>query len=287
MMLALAHTNPPHAILVEPIVRRTLEEDFGRAGDITSDILIPAETRAKATISARKAGTVAGLVAVDMACRLIDPAIRMTARLPDGSAVAPKGIIAEIEGPARGLLSAERTALNFLGLLSGTATATRAIADCIKHTKARVVCTRKTIPGLRVLQKYAVRCGGGLNHRFGLDDAVLVKDNHIVAAGGVEAAVAALRGRLGHMVKVEVEVTTLDQLETVLRLGIDTVLLDNMDPAMLKRAVALNNGRAALEASGNVTVDKAREIAETGVDYMSSGAVTHSAASLDVGLDFL
>jgi nicotinate-nucleotide pyrophosphorylase (carboxylating) len=190
-----------------------------------------------------------------------------------------------IAGPARAILAAERTALNFIGFLSGTATATARYVRKIAHTKTRVICTRKTTPNLRALEKYAVRCGGGVNHRFGLDDAVLIKDNHVAAAGGVEKAVAALRGRLGHMVKIEVEVDSLEQLETALSLGIDTILLDNMTPEMLARAVALTRGRAVLEASGGVTLATVRAIAESGVDCISSGAITHSARTLDVALD--
>jgi nicotinate-nucleotide pyrophosphorylase (carboxylating) len=196
-------------------------------------------------------------------------------------------IIADIEGPARAILTAERVALNFMGHLSGVATATHLLVAAVAGTDARIICTRKTTPGLRVLEKYAVRCGGGLNHRFGLDDAVLVKDNHIAAAGGIEAAVKSLRGRLGPMVKIEIEVDTLDQLEIALALGIDAILLDNMAPDIMKRAVAINRGRAKLEASGGVTLASVRAIAESGVDYISSGAITHSARCLDLGLDFL
>ena len=287
MTLALPHTNPPADFLIEPIVRRALEEDFGRAGDITTDNLIPPTQNAHAVIAARKAGTVAGLIAASLAFRLVDPRVKLTPRTRDGGEAVKGGVIAEVEGPARALLSAERVALNFLGHLSGVATATRALVSQIEGTKARIVCTRKTIPGLRILQKYAVRCGGGVNHRFGLDDAVLVKDNHIAAAGGLEAAVARLKGNLGHMVKIEVEVETLAQLETALKLGVDTILLDNMEPETMRRAVALAKERAVLEASGGITLERVRAIAETGVDYLSSGAVTHSATNLDIGLDFV
>jgi len=283
---ALPFTNPPHALLIEPVVRRALEEDLGRAGDITSDAIIPSSQTALAVIAAREAGVVAGLIAADLAFRLIDPAIRLAAEKPDGSEVAARDVIASLEGPARAILTAERVALNFLGHLSGVATATHQLVARIAGTNARIICTRKTTPGLRVLEKYAVRCGGGLNHRFGLDDAVLVKDNHIAAAGGVRAVVEALRGRLGPMVKIEVEVDTLEQLEEALARGIDAVLLDNMPPETMKRAVAMARGRAKLEASGGVTLERVRAIAESGVDYISSGAVTHSARSLDVGLDF-
>jgi nicotinate-nucleotide pyrophosphorylase (carboxylating) len=285
--LALPHTNPPHALLIEPTVRQALEEDLGRAGDITTDAIIPPGQMARAVIAAREAGVICGLAAAELAFRLIDPAIVFSPRAPDGSEVPAGEILATLEGPARAILTAERVALNFMGHLSGVATATHKLVAAVAGTRARVICTRKTIPGLRVLEKYAVRCGGGLNHRFGLDDAVLVKDNHIAAAGGIGAVVKALRGRLGPMVKIEIEVDTLEQCETALALGIDAILLDNMAPATMKRAVALAKGRATLEASGSVTLERVRAIAEAGVDYISSGAITHSARCLDVGLDFL
>ena len=279
-------TRPPLALLIEPIVRAALEEDLGRAGDITSALTIPDGATATARLVARKPGHIAGLNCAELAFRLVDPALRFTAAAADGDAVEAGTLLATIEGPARGLLTGERVALNFLGHLSGVATATAALVQAVSGTKARIVCTRKTIPGLRSLQKYAVRCGGGFNHRFGLDDAVLVKDNHIAAAGGIAPALSRLRGALGHMVRIEVEVDTLAQLEEVLALGVDTVLLDNMPPQTLREAVALANGRATLEASGNVTLASVRTIAESGVDYISSGAITHSAPNLDIGLDF-
>jgi nicotinate-nucleotide pyrophosphorylase (carboxylating) len=285
--LALPHTNAPRAILIEPLVRQALAEDLGRAGDITTDTIVPAETLVRAVIAAREPGVVAGLIAADLAFRLIDPAVKLVPRAPDGTVIGISDVIADLEGPARALLTAERVALNFMGHLSGVATGTHELVSRIAGTKARIICTRKTTPGLRVLEKYAVRCGGGLNHRFGLDDAVLVKDNHIAAAGGIEAAVAALRGRIGPMMKIEIEVDTLEQLEAALVLGIDAILLDNMTPEMMARAVAIANGRATLEASGGVTLDHVRAIAESGVDYISSGAITHSVRSLDLGLDFL
>jgi nicotinate-nucleotide pyrophosphorylase (carboxylating) len=286
-MTSLPVTNPPQAFLIEPVIRNALVEDFGRAGDLTSDLLIPAEQTARGRLAARETGTVSGCIAAALAFQLLDPSVRFTTHAQDGSRVERGGLIAEVEGPARALLSGERTALNFLGHLSGVATATRALVDRVEGTKARIVCTRKTTPGLRILQKYAVRCGGGFNHRFGLDDAVLVKDNHIAAAGGLEQAVTRLRGRLGHMVVIEVEVDTLDQLRAALALGVTTILLDNMDPEMLRRAVAMTEGRAVLEASGGITLDRVRAVAESGVDYISSGAITHSARNLDVGLDFI
>jgi nicotinate-nucleotide pyrophosphorylase (carboxylating) len=278
--------HPPHPLLLDPIVRRALEEDLGRAGDITSDLVVPAEREARALLVARKPGTIAGLIAAEAAFRLIDPSLAFRFEAQDGEAANQGQGLATIEGAARGILAAERVALNFVGRLSGIATATRALVEAVAGTKARIVDTRKTTPGLRLLEKYAVRCGGGFNHRFGLDDAVLVKDNHIEAAGGIAGAVGRLRAGLGHMAKIEVEVDTLDQLQEALALGVDTVLLDNMGVEDLKRAVELAAGRAVLEASGNVTLANVRAIAETGVDYISSGAITHSAPALDVALDF-
>ena len=285
--LALGRTNPPPALLIEPLVRQALAEDLGRAGDITTDAIVPADQWARAVIAAREPGVICGLIAADLTFRITDATIRLAPHAPDGTQVARGERIAEIEGPARAILTAERVALNFMGHLSGVATATQHLVAAVAGTKARIICTRKTIPGLRVLEKYAVRCGGGLNHRFGLDDAVLVKDNHIAAAGGIEQAVKALRGSLGPMVKIEIEVDTLDQLEIALGLGIDAILLDNMPPEIMKNAVAMTCGRAKLEASGGVTLERVHAIAESGVDYISSGAITHSARSLDLGLDFL
>jgi nicotinate-nucleotide pyrophosphorylase (carboxylating) len=217
---------------------------------------------------------------------LIDPALTVDIKIPDGASVQADTVLAVIEGSSRSLLTGERVALNFLGHLSGIATATRALVDAVAGTKARIVCTRKTTPGLRVLEKYAVRCGGGFNHRFGLDDAVLIKDNHLLACGGIGPAVERVRAGTGHMTRIELEVDTLAQLEEALALGVDTIVLDNMTPEDLKRAVAMTNGRAKLEAPGNVTLSSIRAVAETGVDYISSGALTHSAPSLDVALDF-
>ena len=285
--LALAFTNPPAALLIEPIVRTALAEDLGRTGDITTDAIIPADESARAVIAAREPGVVAGLIAADLAFRLMNANVRLTPRAPDGSEVAAGSVIAELEGPARAILTGERVALNFIVHLSGVATATQRLVKSVEGTDARIICTRKTIPGIRVLQKYAVRCGGGLNHRFGLDDAVLIKDNHIAAAGGVAASIRALRGRLGPMVKIEVEVDTLAQLEEALSAGAEAILLDNMSPEMMKRAVAITNRRATLEASGGVTLERVRAIAESGVDFISSGALTHSARAMDVGLDFV
>lgn len=285
-MSALPFTRPPHALLLEPIVRRALEEDLGRAGDVTSELTVPPETQAKAKLVARKSGTIAGLIAAHTAFHLVDAALRFEVQSPDGATVQAGTVLALIEGPARSLLSGERVALNFAGHLSGVATATRALADAVAGTKARIVCTRKTTPGLRLLEKYAVRCGGGFNHRFGLDDAVLIKDNHLIAAGGIKPAIERVRAGLGHMTKIELEVDTLAQLEEALGLGVDTILLDNMAPDMLRQAVMLTGGRATLEASGSVTLATVRAIAETGVDYISAGSITHSAPNLDLGLDF-
>jgi nicotinate-nucleotide pyrophosphorylase (carboxylating) len=276
--------------LLEQQVRAALEEDLGRAGDITSDLTIPSDKQASAKLVARKPGRIAGLICAQAAFRLADPAIKFEVAAPDGSDVAAGALLASISGPARGILTAERVALNFLGPLSGTASLTAALVKAVEGTRARIVCTRKTLPGLRALQKYAVRCGGGFNHRFGLDDAAMIKDNHIQAAGGIAPAIARLRAGLGHMVKIEVEVDRLAQLEEALAQGADTILLDNMSLDDLRRAVTLassvSGGKAVLEASGNVTLQTVRAIAETGVDYISSGAITHSAPNLDVGLDF-
>ena len=284
--IALPFTHPPHALIVEPVIRHALEEDLGRAGDLTTDLIVPATQTSRVTLVARKAGTISGLVAAQCAFRLVDPDLRFVPEAADGAQVGAGAKLAVIEGPTRGVLTAERVALNFVGHLSGVATATRALVDAVAGTRARIVCTRKTTPGLRALEKYAVRCGGGFNHRFGLDDAILIKDNHIAAAGGIAPAVERARAGSAHMLKIEVEVDTLEQLEEALGLRVDTILLDNMAPPDLAHAVALARGRAVLEASGNVTVATVRAIAETGVDYISSGAITHSAPNLDVALDF-
>jgi nicotinate-nucleotide pyrophosphorylase (carboxylating) len=285
-MIALEFTRPPPALLVEPVVRAALEEDLGRAGDITSQLTVPADARAAARLVARKPGRIAGLICAETAFRLVDPELKFDVATPDGSDVAAGTMLAMVSGSARSILTAERVALNFLGPLSGTATATAALVKAVEGTEARIVCTRKTLPGLRALQKYAVRCGGGFNHRFGLDDAAMIKDNHVQAAGGIAPAIARLRAGLGHMVKIELEVDTLAQLEEALGLGVDTILLDNMSLEDLRRAVSLAKGKAVLEASGNVTLTSVRAIAETGIGYISSGAITHSAPNLDIGLDF-
>ncbi len=277
--------EPLPEILVEPLVRAALIEDLGRAGDITTDAVIPPTARFDGVIAARQPGTIAGIEAARLAFRLLDPAIDVTIEKPDGAPVATGDIVARVKGPARGILSAERVALNFLCRLSGVATATARLVEAAKPHRARIVCTRKTTPGLRLMEKHAVRAGGGVNHRFGLDDAVLIKDNHIAVAGGIRPAVDRARAAIGHLVKIEIEVDTLKQLEEVVALPVDVVLLDNMAPDMLKRAVAMVGGKMLTEASGRVSEKTVREIAATGVDYISSGAITHSAPILDLGLD--
>jgi len=272
-------------LLIEPLVRTALLEDLGRASDITTNACVPEGTQATARMVGRLPGIVAGLDLAALAFELIEPGLRFTAERTDGTRVAPGQVIAQIAGPARGILTGERVALNFLSHLSGIATATRDISDTIAHTKCRVVCTRKTTPGLRAVEKYAVRCGGGANHRFGLDDAMLIKDNHIAIAGGVRQALARARAHAGHLVKIEIEVDTLAQLEEALAAKVDAVLLDNMPPATLREAVKLVKGRATTEASGRITPDNAASIAETGVDLISVGWLTHSAQTLDIGLD--
>jgi nicotinate-nucleotide pyrophosphorylase (carboxylating) len=273
-------------LLVEPLVRAALCEDLGRAGDITTDAIVPEAARAETALVARQDGVVAGLDVALLAFRLVDAAIAAKFVRPDGSRVAAGEVIATIAGPARGMLTAERVALNFLCQLSGVASATASLVDAVRGHRARVTCTRKTTPGLRALQKYAVRLGGGSNHRFGLDDAVLIKDNHVAIAGGIKSALARVREAVGHLVKIEIEVDTLAQLEDVLSVGVDAVLLDNMSPDELRRAVAMVDGRAVTEASGRVTAASAPAVAASGVDLISAGWLTHSAPALDIGLDY-
>jgi nicotinate-nucleotide pyrophosphorylase (carboxylating) len=273
-------------LVIEGAVRRALDEDLGRAGDITTAATIPAGAKARAKLVARKTGTVAGLACAARVFEVLDESISFRARKRDSDKVESGALLAEIDGSAAPILSGERVALNFLGHLSGIATLTAAYVSKIGNAKARVCCTRKTTPGLRALEKYAVRCGGGLNHRYGLDDAVLIKDNHIVIAGGVRQALEKARAAVGHLVKVEIEVDSLVQLKEVLASGkADVVLLDNMDTTMLAEAVKLADGRLKTEASGGVTLETVAAIAATGVDLISSGALTHSAPSLDVALD--
>ena len=276
---------PLPAIMIEPSVRAALLEDLGRAGDLTTDSIVPAEARTTCALMARQTGVVAGLDYALTAFRLIDPAIEIRIERRDGTRLRPGDLIATVSGPARGILTAERTALNFLSHLSGVASAARGIADAIAGTRAQVCCTRKTMPGLRAAQKYAVRVGGGSNHRFGLDDAVLIKDNHVAIAGGVRAAVERARAGVGHLVKIELEVDTLDQLAEAMTLRVDAVLLDNMGPDLLARAVAMVDGRAVTEASGRIRPETAPAIAASGVDLLSVGWLTHSATVLDIGLD--
>jgi nicotinate-nucleotide pyrophosphorylase (carboxylating) len=278
--------SPLPAIMLEPLARAALLEDLGRAGDITTDAIVPAGARATTVLAARQSGVVAGLDLAALVFRLIDPAIEVSCQKRDGDEVAPGDVIASIRGPARGILTAERTALNFLSRLSGVATATASLVASVRGHKAHICCTRKTTPGLRAIEKYAVRAGGGANHRFGLDDAVLIKDNHVAIAGGVRAAVKRAQAAVGHLVKIELEVDTLAQLEEALSLGVDAVLLDNMTIDELTRAVAMTAGRAITEASGRVTPASAPAIAATGVDLISVGWLTHGAPILDIGLDF-
>jgi nicotinate-nucleotide pyrophosphorylase (carboxylating) len=272
-------------LILEPVVRAALLEDLGRAGDITTEAVVPAEATVEAVIAARQPGVLAGLDAALLAFELLDPALRIERRRIDGDRISRGEPVAHISGRARGVLGAERTALNLLSRMSGVATATRALADAVAGYKAKIVCTRKTTPGLRVLEKEAVRFGGGANHRFGLDDAMLIKDNHIALAGGVRQALERARRHAGHLVKIELEVDTLDQLAEALEVGVDAVLLDNMTPEDLRRAVAMVDGRAVTEASGRITLETAPGIAAAGVDLISSGWITHSAPNLDLGLD--
>ncbi|MBO0989146.1 MULTISPECIES: carboxylating nicotinate-nucleotide diphosphorylase [Delftia] len=272
-------------LMLEPLVRSALLEDLGRAGDLTTDAIVPANAQAELRLVARQEGVLAGLDMARLAFRALDAQSRFEPVLRDGSELAPGQEIARIHGSARAILTAERVALNYLCHLSGVATATASIARAIADTGARVTCTRKTMPGLRALQKYAVRVGGGSNHRFGLDDAVLIKDNHIALAGGVAEALARARAGVGHMVQIQLEVDTLEQLEVALSLGVEVVLLDNMDLDTLRTAVSMARGRAVTEASGRITPETARAVAETGVDQIAVGWITHSARVLDIGLD--
>jgi nicotinate-nucleotide pyrophosphorylase (carboxylating) len=289
-MITAASLQQPDAFLsplaIDEAVQRALNEDLGRAGDITSIATIPETTHAHAILVARQTGVIAGLPLAVATFQKLSPDISIQAHFRDGGTVAAGMHVLTISGPARAVLAGERTALNFVGRLSGIATLT---ADHVRHTagtKLRICCTRKTTPGLRALEKYAVRCGGGFNHRFGLDDAILIKDNHIAVAGGITAVLQRARAHAGHLVKIEIEVDTMAQLREVLDTGLaDVVLLDNMDIADLAEAVKLANGRLVLEASGGVTLDSIAKIAATGVDYVSSGALTHSAPNFDVALE--
>jgi nicotinate-nucleotide pyrophosphorylase (carboxylating) len=271
---------------IDAVVTRALAEDLGRAGDVTSIATIPESAQARAVMVAREAGVISGLPLAAAAFAKLAPETAISAERRDGASVAEKTTLMTLKGPARAALAAERVALNLLGHLSGVATATQEFVRRVEGTRTRICCTRKTTPGLRALEKYAVRCGGGFNHRFGLDDAMLIKDNHIAVAGGIRAVLERARASAGHLVKIEIEVDTLDQLREVIAVGLtDAALLDNMDAATLRQAVEMVGGRFPLEASGGITLESIAEIAKTGVDYASSGWITHSAPNLDVALD--
>jgi nicotinate-nucleotide pyrophosphorylase (carboxylating) len=278
-------TEPLPDLLIAPVVRAALAEDLGRAGDVTSQACVPAEARLRAVFTARKPGVIAGLACARLAIAQLDPTADFKAIVEDGARVSAGQQLAWVDAHARALLSAERVGLNLLGHLSGVATLTRAYVEAVEGTGAIVVDTRKTTPGLRALEKYAVRCGGGVNHRFGLDDAILIKDNHIAACGSVGEAVRRAKAAAGHLMKVEVEIDGLAQLEEALKYAPDVVMLDNFSLEDLAEAVRRAAGRAVLEASGGVSLETVRGIAETGVDVISVGALTHSASVLDIGLD--
>lgn len=273
-------------LLVEPIVRAALTEDLGRAGDITTNAVVTADAQFSGAVVARREGTIAGTQAALIALNLVDPDVAVSVILPDGSRVSEGDTILHIEGPARAVLTAERTALNLMCHLSGVATVTAELVAAVGNNKARITCTRKTTPNLRTLEKHAVRAGGGVSHRFGLDDGILIKDNHVALAGGIRPAIQRAKSNIGHMVKIEVEVDTLEQLDEALSEGVDAVLLDNMDPEMLRRAVQTIDGWAISEASGRITADQVPAVAASGVDIISAGWITHSAPALDLGLDF-
>ncbi|MEM9233285.1 MAG: carboxylating nicotinate-nucleotide diphosphorylase [Pseudomonadota bacterium] len=278
-------TFPLPDTLTASLIARSLAEDLGDAGDISSIATVPAGRQATAELNSRTFGVASGVEMARRVFRAVDPDIRIETVKGDGFALLPGDKILTASGSARSLLTAERVALNIVGHMSGIASTTAQFVEAVEGTGAAITCTRKTLPGLRALQKFAVRCGGGMNHRFGLHDAVMIKDNHIVAAGSISRALLAARTYAGHTVRVEIEVDTLDQLKEVLEVGADIILLDNMTPATLQEAVALTRGRAVLEASGNVRLETVREIAETGVDVISSGWITHSAPTLDIGME--
>jgi len=274
-------------LILDPIVRLALTEDLGRAGDLTTDAILTPGTQITAHICARQTGRLAGLDAADYALRCIDHTVELMPLRQDGDAIEPGAMIATLKGSARSILMAERTMLNFIGRLSGIASLTARFAEKIAHTKAQIVCTRKTTPGHRAVEKRAVRCGGGTVHRYGLDDAILIKDNHIASCGSIAEALKRAHDYAGHLRMIEIEVDTLDQLEQALPHAPHAVLLDNMSADTLKQAVGMINGRCLAEASGGITLETVAEKAETGVDYVSCGALTHSANNLDVGLDIL
>ena len=273
-------------VLLKPLVEAALTEDLGRRGDVTSQATIPADMQAQLQIKARQAGVICGMDLARLSFALVDAQIEFIAQVVDGETVAAGTVLAIVSGNARHLLTAERTALNFMTHLSGIATATRQIVDSVAEYPAQITCTRKTIPGLRTVQKYAVRCGGGRNHRLGLDDAILIKDNHIAIAGDINTAIKQAQDFAGHLIPIEVEVDTLVQLEQALDAGVSLVLLDNMSPETLSKAVTMCKGRAKTEASGGITPETVQAVAETGVDFIAMGYLTHSTTALDIGLDF-
>ncbi len=273
--------------LYRELVQLALEEDLGTAGDITSDATVPESTVAKGEFRTRRMGAIAGLEVAGYVFQVVDETVVFNARVSDGDRVEKGAVIAVVSGSARSILAAERTALNLLARMSGVATQTAQLVDAVEGTKARIADTRKTMPGMRALDKYAVRMGGGMNHRFGLHDAVLIKDNHIVAVGSITGAIQAARARVGHTVSVEVEVESLKQLQEVLDADVDIVLLDNMSPMELAEAVRMVDGAFTTEASGGITMENVRDVAESGVDVISVGWITHSAPQLDIGLDFV
>ena len=273
-------------VLLKPLVEAALTEDLGRRGDVTSQATIPADMQAQLQIKARQAGVICGMDLARLSFALVDAQIEFAAQVVDGETVAAGTVLAIVGGNARHLLTAERTALNFMTHLSGIATATRQIVDSVAEYPAQITCTRKTIPGLRTVQKYAVRCGGGRNHRLGLDDAILIKDNHIAIAGDIKTAIQQAQDFAGHLIPIEVEVDTLVQLEQALEAGVSLVLLDNMSPETLSKAVTMCKGRAKTEASGGITPETVQAVAETGVDFIAMGYLTHSTTALDIGLDF-
>ena len=273
-------------VLLEPLVQAALVEDLGRRGDVTSQATIPAERQAKLQIRARQAGVICGMDVARLSFAAVDEQIEFVAQIHDGERVAAGTVLAIVSGNARHLLTAERTALNFLTHLSGIATATQQIVDSVAEYPAQITCTRKTIPGLRTLQKYAVRCGGGRNHRLGLDDAILIKDNHIAIAGDIQTAIKQAQDFAGHLILIEVEVDTLEQLQLALDAGVSLVLLDNMSPDTLSEAVVMCQGRAQTEASGGITPETVQAAAKSGVDFIAMGYLTHSTTALDIGLDF-
>ncbi|MCW3783181.1 carboxylating nicotinate-nucleotide diphosphorylase [Defluviimonas salinarum] len=279
--------TPLPDLILEPLVRAALIEDLGTYGDVTTRAVIPAGIRYTARLNARAAGRVSGMQIAALAFRLVDPALAVTTKVPDGAACAAGEVLMEIAGDAASILMGERVALNFAGRLSGIASQTADFVAETRGTRARITCTRKTTPGLRLVEKQAVLHGGGFNHRFSLSDAILIKDNHIAAAGGIAPALTAAKASASHMMRVEIEVDRLDQLAEVLEVGgADAVLLDNMETATLTEAVRMVAGRLITEASGNMALGRIAEVAATGVDYISVGALTHSARTLDLGLDF-